>query len=155
MENKRTMFRNSPHGILAFAALLILSLPGCGSGKYPVVPVQGKLTYQGKPAPFVDVQFHPTDESMKEKKILPAGTTRKDGTFTLTTYETDDGAPAGEYKVTLYWATLAPGQILDPSDPESRPEGPDGFQGRFANPETTTLSATVSEGRGNVTVNVQ
>lgn len=147
---RRTSLRAHSYGLLLLTVLPFL-LGGCG-GKMPVVPLTGRVTYQGQAAPFVNVEFHPTDSGLREKKIIPVGTTKKDGSFTLTTYDMEDGAPEGEYKVALYWPGLAPGQVYNPEDPESRPEGADRFQGRYANPETTPITVTVAKGHAEIPV---
>jgi hypothetical protein len=56
------------------------------------------------PAADALVVFHPTDPAF-EKQIggKPLATVRPDGSYTMTTYAPDDGAPEGEYGVTVEW----------------------------------------------------
>lgn len=64
------------------------------------IQVEGKVLGQdGKPLERATVVFHPTDTSQKFPK--PRGITDAQGQFVLSTYDTNDGAPAGKYKVTI------------------------------------------------------
>src|SRR5687767_10889460 len=91
---------------LALAAFALAGA-GCGPsdpGLKPVYPVQGSLFVKGKPAKGAVVMFHPLPlETGRPTALRSRGTVGDDGSFRLTTYNTDDGAPAGEYVVTVYW----------------------------------------------------
>src|SRR6186713_708922 len=74
-----------------------LALAGCGSnGRLPVYPVSGKLTINGVPAKGCVVTFVPAEPALAGV-VLPTGKVDESGKFELTTYETGDGAPAGDY----------------------------------------------------------
>lgn len=80
---------------IACSALLVL---GCGgpSDAPEVAPVSGTLTVKGQPKGDLNVVFYP------ESGGRPAtGITAADGTFTLTTLNTGDGAPVGTCKVAV------------------------------------------------------
>jgi len=62
----------------------------------------------------------------KLEGLCPHGIVGPDGSFRLTTYKTGDGAPLGTYAVTIRWP--AP-------PPPDREEGPDRFEGRYADPQ--------------------
>ncbi len=65
----------------------------------------------------------------------PTGTVDDAGTVRLSTFAQDDGAPAGEYKVTVeQWTTLRPDE-----GPANR------LPAKYAKPETSGLTATVSD----------
>lgn len=100
--------------ILWVAALL---LTGCGSGdQMDIYPVQGKVMFNGSPAEGATVVFLGTTEELRGKKApIPTGKVQSDGTFRLTSYEPDDGAPAGEYRVAITWFEELPEGV----DPES------------------------------------
>ena len=89
-------------------ALLVgtLALAGCGGGGKPgAVPAGGKVTYRKATVPAgALVVFHPADPAA-EKRIggKPFAKVGDDGTFALTTYAEGDGAPEGEYGVTIDW----------------------------------------------------
>jgi hypothetical protein len=76
-----------------------LSISGCtdkpvGDAAQPVFKVKGKITMAGGPVPNAFVSFSP-----KGKQPVATGRTGKDGNYTLTTYDTGDGAAAGDYVV--------------------------------------------------------
>jgi len=87
------------------ALLPLIALAGCGGGKPPTQPVTGKVMFKKKtPAAGALVVFHPTDYAV-EKQLggKPFATVKDDGTFSMTSFEADDGAPEGEYGVTIQW----------------------------------------------------
>src|SRR5436309_2942675 len=74
---------------------------GCGSSdRAGLQPVKGTLRVNGQPAAAALVTFHPTGADAAR----PTGRVGGDGTFTLTTRVAGDGAPVGEYRVTVTWA---------------------------------------------------
>jgi hypothetical protein len=130
----------------AHIAVLILmpTLAGCDdSDRVSVYPVSGKVLHRGRPAAGANVIFHATDPSAAASSVpIPRGTVQADGTFELSSYEESDGAPAGTYDVTVIW----PPDAADPNaDPESAGGEADRLRGRYANPNTSGLSATVLE----------
>jgi len=100
-------------------------------GRVPVYPVRGHVFVGQKPATKALVVFHPVGAD-DPQALRPYGHVGTDGTFRLTTYEADDGAPAGEYLVSVVW--LAPGGGEDP---------PDQLKGRYRNPSASSLKATI------------
>src|SRR5438270_3154183 len=86
---------------MALVALLCCSC-GKSNGRKPVFPVQGKVLFEGKPLPHAFLVFHPVDQTGTQATRAVA-TAEDDGTFAPTTYEAADGAPAGEYAVTVDW----------------------------------------------------
>ena len=118
--------------------LLFLSTGGCGpqSEGPPTYPVHGALTVDGKPAHNAQVIFHPADgRDFDQRGARPTGRVGADGAFALTTYFPGDGAPAGRYAVTVYWA----------ENPDSLEPSPDRLKGRFSEPSKSTLQAEVGE----------
>lgn len=87
----------------AVAAVLVA---GCHSQPdvRKTYPVAGTLMVNGAPAPagiivFLTPQFAEADKY----PIHPRGLTAEGGAFKITTYNSDDGAPEGEYVVTVEW----------------------------------------------------
>jgi len=78
----------------------VLGLIGCGNERLPVVPVQGTLFVGGKPAARANIALHSLDPQIV---ACPVGYTEADGSFRLMTHELDDGAPVGDYVVTVFW----------------------------------------------------
>jgi hypothetical protein len=80
---------------------LSLLLPGCGGETGPTChPVAGKVLYQNQPLAEAMVVFHPLTTPL-EKFPQPMGTTTADGRFVMTTFQSGDGAPEGEYAITI------------------------------------------------------
>lgn len=116
----------------------LLLLTGCGSAnRKPVFPVQGKvLDATGQPAAGARVLFHPKADADPNVQ-RPVGVADTSGLFTLTTYAQGDGAPAGEYAVTIEWK-LPRRSPLDPVPPDQ-------LGGRYANPKGTPFTATIGK----------
>jgi hypothetical protein len=92
------------HAAPVLAAVLAAGCDSQSSDPVPVHPVSGKVTYGGKPAAGVRVFFYPTSApGLPVIPTHPYGVTGPDGTYTLSTYGTDDGAPEGGYQVVLLW----------------------------------------------------
>ncbi len=102
--------------------------------RLPVYPVTGKVTYRGKPAANAFVAFHPVENNIGEKVSI-SGRADEAGVFKLTTYDAYDGAPAGQYVVTILW----PARVDDIDD------GPDQLNGRYATQAKSPLRATVNQ----------
>jgi hypothetical protein len=92
-----------PASQLLVCALVAL---GCGGPKRkPVFTTEGKvLLADGTPAINVTVFLHPP--SSDPDPVRPLGVTDERGMFKLTSYDANDGAPAGEYVVTLIYEPL-------------------------------------------------
>jgi hypothetical protein len=111
---------------------------GCGDGHVQTFPVSGQVLVKGKPAEGAFVVFHPKGGSDKDKAVpRPYATTNADGQFQMTTYEEEDGAPAGSYRVSIVWRPV----------PKSRleAEGPDRLHGKYSNPASSGLDVEVSK----------
>jgi hypothetical protein len=61
-----------------------------------------------------------------------------DGSFSLSTYDKDDGAPAGEYAVTIEWQKLV-------TKGQEAEVGPNVLPDRYGKPQTSPLKATVTD----------
>jgi hypothetical protein len=61
-----------------------------------------------------------------------------DGAFQLTTFNTNDGAPAGAYALTVTWAS--------PPRPGYEDEGPDRFGKRYADPRRPVRVVHITPG---------
>lgn len=124
---------------LASCALTGLGLASCGKGdgRKPTFPVNGKVVLpDGKPAQHATVVFHPVGEAGPDV-VKPRGKVASDGTFKLTTYDGDDGAPAGEYQVTVeLWLSNGKGD----ESPTNR------LPIKYAQPDKSGLVATVNAG---------
>lgn len=162
------MIRKRSLLVPATLAALLAALPACGPGEFlhDVYPTTGVVTHQGKPVDNAILSFHPVDPKAvavpegREGPEVASPTTQTDdrGAFSLSTYYADDGAPAGDYKVTVVWAApvlaVSTGDTLSEDDiasgeftPEKAkvaPHGNDKLKGRCADPATTPLKATIT-----------
>jgi hypothetical protein len=129
------------------AGSLAFTTVGCGGSSgppgpeiLPVVPAGGKVLHQGKPLANASVSFQHV-----EGKVAASGKTDAEGNFKLSTYGTDDGAPAGNYKVTVAVSAI---QEIEPGVLAPEPEG--GFKSpipaKYGNPDTSGLTVEVPAG---------
>lgn len=118
-------------------SVVLTTVTGCtpGEQRRPTFHVTGKVLDGSKAVPNATVVFHPVGGDGQDA-VVPRGTTGADGSFTLTSYDGNDGAPAGDYRVTVV-------QLL-----AGRPdEGPSNrLNAKFAKPESSGLTATVNAG---------
>jgi hypothetical protein len=77
----------------------LLGFLACSETKPKIFPVTGTLLYKDQPATGAMVAFYPKNDSNQPASV---GVVAKDGTFSLSTGR-DEGAPAGEYVVTVSW----------------------------------------------------
>ena len=139
----------------SFVFLAVAVLLGCNSSgtrieKQATVPVTGIVKYKGSPVANASVIFQALDG-----KVSSHGTTDAAGTFTLSTYGNQDGAPVGRYKVTVAANTAKesePGVLAD--------EPPGGFKSpvpmKYSNPTTTDIVVEVkAEGKNDFTIELK
>ncbi len=127
-----------------FAGLaLVAALCGCGA-KERLHPVEGKLFIGGQPAANAKIAFHPLGGSAP-RALIPVGVTRPDGSYSLMCRAPGDGAPAGEYVVTLIWPDVA--LVQDECVEEV---AHDRLKGRYADAAKSPLRATVAPGRNDI-----
>jgi hypothetical protein len=128
-------------------------LAGCSgqpneAPRVPVYPVEGKLIVGDRLAGNSRVVFHPVDKG-NSIPLYPVANTRPDGSFRLMTYTAGDGAPAGEYIVTVVWVNeVIPIDECEGIDLMTH----DRLCGLYADPATSTLRATVHPGHNEITI---
>jgi hypothetical protein len=108
-------------------------------------PVHGKIVYRGQPAKGFRVTFH-TTMAWKGAQFRPSGMTDENGEYRLRSYQSDDGAPAGEYVVTFEW----PQQLNTPDLDDAVQRTMDRLQGLYNNPKKSRFKAVVHEGNNEV-----
>lgn len=125
---------------LLIALVLCTSSFGCGKReiRLPTHKVSGKVVQDGTGVPNATVVFHA--KQVLEGFVKPRGITDANGAFTLTTYESDDGSPVGDYEVTVeQWLNDNPEagatNRLDP---------------KFSAPSTSGIKATVAAGENSL-----
>lgn len=145
-------------GVLRLSPLLLLAaasgLVGCGGtdrGKLPdTVPAKGTVTYKGTPVTGATVTFVADGEAPSA-----FGKTDESGSFELTSFNVGKGAVPGQYRVTITkYTDSEPADVASvESDDYVPPElgtelsaGPTNLvPEKFAKPETSELTATVTE----------
>lgn len=137
--------RRFPPPSIARLGLLALVVAGCGESEAQrlkrIVPdavgttkVSGKVLVDGKPVKDLWVTFHPTDPSVKWR---PRAQTDANGNFAMTTYNAGDGAPKGDWNITIEWLTY----IKRASDWG----GPDKLKNQYNNPNDTPFKVSIKD----------
>ncbi len=102
----------------------------------PLQPTRGKAFFEGSPMAWAVVQL--AGESGDAKGVKSSGIIEADGSFRVTTYALNDGAPAGDYAVTITWRELG-------KDGRQR-NGAQLLPPRYLAAKTSELRATIREG---------
>jgi hypothetical protein len=117
-----------PFRLPLILVLLILGF-GCSAkqnaNRPKVHPVSGKILVAGKPAVGAQVVLFETDRA-GTNAYRPHGKVGVDGIYRLTTFTTNDGAPDGDYALTVTWPSPP---VKGQSEDE---DGPDRFAKRYA-----------------------
>ena len=132
------------------AGILLCSLTGCGESPdpnaRPVTPVQGTITFRGKPIPDATVRFHPASPVSDGKPlVIPRGHVDDRGEFVVSTYRAGDGAPAGEYQLSVSWQGSLAGV-----DEEEEDRLKELLPRKYCSPETSQLTFAVAPDTKNV-----
>jgi hypothetical protein len=137
--------KRSPAATLAVLALAAgVGLMGCNRGPAGLVPVSGKLTYDGGAWPKAgQINFSPV-KPLPGHPVLPAmARLNEDGSFAIQT-PSAPGLVPGEYNVAIQcW--------LEP--PEDRRAGRSAVPNRYNSPQTSGLKVAVPEGSGPIVLN--
>jgi hypothetical protein len=88
--------------LLVALAPALLFLSGCGEKWAEVFPVTGTVKYNGQIPVGALIVLLPVAPAAPDA-VVPTGTVKDDGTFVITSYESGDGAPAGDYVATIQW----------------------------------------------------
>jgi len=130
---------------------------GCGGGdigKPKVAPVSGKVTQKGKPLTAGDVMFTPSGGPEGASGHIASGQIQSDGSYTLTTFNTGDGAVLGKHKVTVVARETADlkkmnelkGGAIAYKLPKSL------VAPKYTKVDTTPLTYTVEDGRNTIDI---
>ncbi len=134
--------------VLLLMGLVVPALvAGCDTGHPDVVPVSGRVTWEGEPVAGAQVTF-----------ITPGaprhgfGVTDAEGRFRLSTFGSEDGALIGTHTVTISQPEETPGgEGMSPDDPDAgyaeamrqaavQPQVQSRLPDQYADPETTPLT---------------
>src|SRR5262245_52453436 len=122
--------------IAALLAAAMLSGCGKGDGRKAVYPVRGKVLVGVKPPVGALVVLHPVPEADPADwpEGFPRALVQEDGAFHVYTYATGDGAPAGDYKLTIQWFVKKQSE---------QDEQHDKLKGRYAEVESAPVQVHV------------
>ena len=133
------------HGVGLFAAAVLgIVLAGCAEAtpdRTPVFPAKGIITFKGQPTSGALVALHP--KAPVAGTPNPRANVDKDGAFKVSTYVTADGAPEGDYVVTVLWYK----PIKKGVDVVS---GPNVIPAKYANPNTSDLVVSIKPGENDL-----
>jgi hypothetical protein len=127
--------RRNPSAAIGLAALAVATIAGCSQSQLPVYPVSGQVAYEDEIPHGALVVLHPLSN---ELKVRPRGEVDSAGRFQIGTYSENDGAPAGEYFVTITWNKY----IVDAEDYKP---GPNVLPEMYADAATSPLTIEVNE----------
>lgn len=102
-----------------------------------VYPVKGRVVLEGEPVPNATVVLHPLGKSKLPGAIQPHATVSPDGGFAVGTFESNDGAPEGEFVATVY---LIETKVVD----GEQILGPNHLPAVYALPETSPLRVKIT-----------
>src|SRR6185295_12515689 len=104
------------------------------------VPVSGQVFLEGQKAFGAFVTLHPIGDHPLLKDARPAGYVQPDGQVKFSTFESQDGVPAGEYIATVRWNKLV-------KNGEDAAPGPNILPERYLLPTTSGLKVKVEAGQ--------
>lgn len=116
------------------------------SSRKPCESVRGKVLYRGQPIADAQVVFWGTDPRTGRPRRVGDALTDTEGRFVLSTYTANDGAPVGEYKVSVIW-TSAPTDFNNRHRPNRLPK-------KYADVAKSGLTATVKAGENDFLFNL-
>jgi hypothetical protein len=122
--------------------LFVLPFVGCGDNglQQKTFPVTGEVRVNGEPGKGLTVVLRPVDKSKFKWQEIPQAITDDSGKFSIHTYSSNDGAPAGDYKVGI--------ALMQPVDEEGgdqvkRDQNAIPLPPKYADPEQSGLTASV------------
>ena len=83
--------------VCCVTTILLPSLVGCNSDQLPTYPVEGTIRFKDGSFPkFGDIEFYSATHQINAR-----GKIKRDGSFTVGTYVSDDGAVEGIHEITV------------------------------------------------------
>ena len=136
--------------IKSFGTVLLACVMGCNdSRRLETFPVTGTLLVGSKPAGGAHLAFHAVDQRLISR---PVAVTETDGSFRLMTHAADDGAPAGEYIVTIFWRDES---HADDECEDHDPLQHDRFHGLYVDSTKSPLRASGRPGPNELIIQAQ
>ncbi len=126
---------------LGLAVMCCLVLCSCGDkdpSRKDTYPVTGTVKVDAQPGANLAVKCVSVNGLDKENPTVSSAFTNEEGEFEISTYESSDGVPAGEYVLTFMWGSWNP--------VSGSYGGPDKLNGRYDDPKESTFKVTVKDG---------
>ncbi|MBC8117511.1 MAG: hypothetical protein H7062_24195 [Candidatus Saccharimonas sp.] len=86
-----------------------------------------------------NVILHPSSSSKVPAELRPRGNVAEDGTFVLSTFDPNDGAPSGDFVVTVVWSK----PVVINGETQF---GPNLAPMSYSKPESSPLKITIAPG---------
>lgn len=119
---------------------LAVAAAGCGGSddRIDTFPARGQVLWEGQPLSGALVVLHPQNAS-DPISLSARAETDDQGQFVLGTYDSEDGVPAGQYRITVHVHRLQKaGESFEP--------GPDLMPAKYSDPAQTELTASIAAG---------
>lgn len=124
---------------------MLACVVGCSSEeepyRKPTSGVTGQIMVDGTAVPTAEplkIDCHSVAGVDQKHPTFSSALTGEDGKFQISTYETGDGVPPGEYTLTFMWGKM---NIIAASY-----GGPDRLKKKYSDPKTSEVQFTVKEG---------
>jgi hypothetical protein len=116
-----------------------------GRGTRPTVhPARGQVFFEGRPIPGASVVLDPVGLHGPAFP-RPQGVVKDDGSCVLGTFEREDGAPTGEYRVLVTWFAKSA-----PTDADGSPLPKNLLPVRYGKFATSDLTLRIEEGENSL-----
>jgi hypothetical protein len=127
--------------VLSVLMITMASVSCAKSDRKAVFTVSGRVVMDGKPLAHAFVVFHPARAAASDD-VRPRAHADAHGNFSLSTYDSADGAPAGEYRITVE-------KYKAPTESDKGPPV-NLLPARYAKPDSSHLTARVEEGQNDL-----
>ncbi|MBL8824140.1 MAG: hypothetical protein JNJ77_16260 [Planctomycetia bacterium] len=117
---------------------VVISLAGCSRARPEPHPVAGKVLFNGRPIADAMVTLHSVKNDVTP---MPIAYTRADGQFDVSWLKQGDGAPVGEYAVTITWR-----QLVQRGEEKER-SGRNQLPAHYADPQKTPWRCIIKPGK--------
>ncbi|MEM7558138.1 MAG: hypothetical protein AAF394_03370, partial [Planctomycetota bacterium] len=118
--------------VLCFALAMVLV--GCeGSWEASTYPAMGSISINGQIPEGAVVELRSVGDAPDVRDSRPWGLVDASGNYTLTTYKQNDGAPVGEYAVTVRWPPTI-----------SKPSLEDKLNGAYSDPNESKWKVSIA-----------
>jgi len=127
--------------MVCVAAVCLLSC-SCGEktpNRKPTFPVTGEVYVDGQPAAQLQVTCHDVKGIDTADPTVSAALTDQHGKFAVSTYQSGDGVPEGEYVLTCVWGKF---DLISKSY-----GGADKLKGRYSDPQKSAWRFRVEAGK--------